>query len=185
MKRFQIIAIKTGKDNISSGNFRSSSNESVEIDYLKNLEKNKIYSFNEHYSFPNRDFSVIGYNSNNDLDLYSLNLSDGRKIPVNICAVVGENGSGKSALIELLYWVNYNIACQMNLLIDDGGKQYEPNTLDLELLYSTNDEYVLLKVSRKSSDLIKFQLEENPYSIILPNNWTTGKSKKNELTLSV
>jgi predicted ATP-binding protein involved in virulence len=131
---------------------------------LKNLEKNKIYCFNNHYLFPKDDFSEIEYDNEKDIELYSLSLSDGKtKIPVNICAIVGENGSGKSALIELLYWINYNLASQMGLLEDNDGEKYRPNSLDLELLFSTDNGYILLKTKENESKLITFSLDENPY----------------------
>jgi hypothetical protein len=167
MTKFCIIAIKIGSDGNSLRNFRKTGDEQVTVDinYLKNLkEEKKIYCFNNHYSFPQDDFSKIEYNREKDVELYSLSLSDSKtKIPVNICAIVGENGSGKSALIELLYWISYNLSCQLNLLVDDDGVEYEPNTLDLELLYSTDKEYVLLKVGEQQSELYKFSLGENPY----------------------
>jgi hypothetical protein len=131
---------------------------------LKNLEKNKIYCFNNHYLFPKDDFSEIEYDNEKDIELYSLSLSDNKtKIPVNICAIVGENGSGKSALIELLYWISYNLASQMGLLEDKDENKYKPNTLDLELLFSTDNGYILLKTEENESKLIKFSLGENPY----------------------
>ncbi|KAA6326691.1 hypothetical protein EZS27_024240 [termite gut metagenome] len=154
MTKFCIIALKTGSDGNSIRNFRRTSDEqtTVDIDYLKNL-KNKIYCFNNHYSFSGKDdFSEIKYDEK-DLELYSLTLSDGKtKILVNISAIVGGNGSGKSALIELLYWINYNLACQLELLEDDEEIKYKPNTLNLELLYSTDKGYRLLRVEEKESE---------------------------------
>ena len=58
-------------------------------------------------------------------------------IPVNISAVVGENGSGKSTISELIYWINYNLGCQFNLLEDKNGEEYKKfEQLDLQLFYS-------------------------------------------------
>ena len=155
MRKFQIIAIKTG-------NLPENGTETIRLNYLKNLEPNKIYNFNKHYSFPNGDFSNIKYDSDRDIDLYSLKLSDGREIPVNICAIVGENGSGKSALIELLYWINYNIACKLKLLEDADGEIYQPNNIYLDLLYRIDEEYVWLKMDTHDSGIVIFRLGKTP-----------------------
>lgn len=164
MKNFQIIAIKTGFNGGSVDSFLKDCKETAKINYLKNLDTDKVYSFNKCYTFLNNDFSEIKYEEENDIDLYSIKLSKKRTIPVNICAVVGGNGSGKSALLELLYWINYNIACQLELLENEQGELYQPNTLNLELLYSIESQYVCIKVGRDNSEYVKFNLNENPYN---------------------
>lgn len=164
MKNFQIIAIKTGSNGSSVDSFLKDCKETAKINYLKNLDINKVYIFNKCYKFRKGDFSEIEYEEEKDIDLYSIKLSKERTIPVNICAVVGGNGSGKSALLELLYWINYNIACQLKLLKTQEGSLYLPNTLDLELLYSIDNEYICIKIKEESSKYVKFDLSENPYN---------------------
>ena len=163
MDKFQLIAIKTGPDGKSNRIFLKTSTEGVEIDYLKNLRPNTIYQFNYNYKFQDNRLESVEYNSEKEVDLYTLKLSDGREIPVNISAIVGENGSGKSALIELLYWINYNLGCQLKMLSLDGTEPYLPNTLNLELLYTVGNDYFLLQIFEDFSQLFKFQQGQNPH----------------------
>jgi AAA15 family ATPase/GTPase len=165
----KIIAIKIGENNNCRCKFLESEKYYNEVDYLKNLKKNTVYSFNSNYCFPNNNFSKIRYNAQNDIDLYSLELSNGRKVPLNISAVVGENGCGKSTLIELLYWMNYNIGCKLNLLYDDESPYNSFIGLNLELLYQTNNDYRIIKFSesndKQTADIsvLKFNMNAGEY----------------------
>ena len=51
MSNFRIIAIKTGSNGISPRNFLKTSKHGVDIDYLKNLIPNTIYSFYNNYIY--------------------------------------------------------------------------------------------------------------------------------------
>jgi len=83
---------------------------------LKNIEKNKIYNLSNQYIFKEVNNSVeISKNINsNYVDLYSQNIEwekgEYEKLNINISAIVGKNGSGKSSLMELLYLTFYKIA---------------------------------------------------------------------------
>jgi predicted ATP-binding protein involved in virulence len=175
----KIIAIKTGENNNSYCKFLEKEQYYNNVDYLKILKPNTVYSFNSNYSFPNKDFSEINYNYQSDIDLYSLELSDKRKIPLNISAVVGENGCGKSTLIELLYWMNYNIGCKLELLHnDDEDDQYLPCIgLNLELLYKSNDDYCILKFfesqdrQQATISVLKFKLNDGKYIKLKNTKW--------------
>lgn len=109
--------------------------------FLKNLEENRIYKFYNDYIFQDAkgneitDFSRliqvsnIKYESTTPINLY------GDKI--NISAIVGKNGSGKSALVELF------IACinQMSLKL----KNEDDLTSDAELISATKDDREKIK----------------------------------------
>lgn len=163
MDRFQLIAVKTGPDGNSLRNFLRTSTKGIEINYLKNLRSNTIYQFNYNYTFHDNNLGKFDYHPDKEVDLYTLELANGRKIPMNISAIVGENGSGKSALIELLYWINYNLGCNLDLLYLDGTQPYIPNTLNIELLYAMGNDYFLLRTIEDISELFKFQQGQNPY----------------------
>jgi len=181
----KIIAIRTGKNNETSYfNFLKGKKVDVKVDYLKNLKPNNTYSFNSNYSF-NNDFTEITYEPQNDIDLYSLKL-DGRKNPldINISAIVGENGCGKSTLIELLYWMNYNIGCFLELFED---KRYQPYPyLDVQLLYCMDKEHRILRFSeskeggKASISVLKFKIENGRHKVC-EEHWEDLKEKK-ELT---
>lgn len=86
--------------------------------FLKNLEEGRIYKFYNDYKFYNGDNRIddfdyeidvedikeitkIKYESTTPENLYYQEI-EGDSLKINIAAIVGKNGSGKSALIELL-----------------------------------------------------------------------------------
>ncbi|GAA4149558.1 hypothetical protein GCM10022217_01640 [Chryseobacterium ginsenosidimutans] len=91
--------------------------------FLKSLEVGRIYKFYNDYKF-----------FNNDIELDNISLDDITKIEhkplisipksffnksnvnLNISAIVGKNGSGKSALVELLYMALYNLSVYRGIL---------------------------------------------------------------------
>jgi len=86
--------------------------------YLKNLQQNYLYCFTSDYTFTgNNDkdgtyenIKVIDNKQTYPSDLYDLRMANRRKLSVNISAVLGKNGSGKSSLLELLYLQIYCLA---------------------------------------------------------------------------
>lgn len=94
--------------------------------FLKNLEENRIYKFYNEYSFYNGDKELTG-NDNDDVNeikfeqsvpenLFYQKREDGTDLPINISAIVGKNGSGKSSLVELLYVAFYNLAVSEKII---------------------------------------------------------------------
>nr|WP_321232355.1 hypothetical protein [uncultured Psychroserpens sp.] len=138
--------------------------------FLKNLSKGTLYKFYNEYIFKDTDgnevedsldeVASIIYNSKVPTDLYQIN-SNGNRIDVNISALVGKNGSGKSSLLELLYASCYVIASRKRILKDthyysekrkkNNGKMSDEdiknineiqsvyNDLNVEFYYSIND----------------------------------------------
>lgn len=70
--------------------------------FLKNLKEGKIYQFYNEYTFKTDDggevFSIENKSSVSE-NLYDVS----PELKVNISAIVGKNGSGKSSLLELFY----------------------------------------------------------------------------------
>jgi predicted ATPase len=90
--------------------------------FRKNLNEGEVYKFYQDYKFLDASGNEIQHNTENqnnnvakveipvdELDLYSLINSD---LKINVSAVVGKNGSGKSALSELfllcLFFISNN-----------------------------------------------------------------------------
>lgn len=143
---FKIIAIKTGKKGMTPASFLKSTTSQVEICYLKNLKPNNVFPFTKGYEFPNNDFDQINLIDQEVPNIYDITLKDGTQIPINVSAVVGENGSGKSSLIELLYWMNYNIGCEVDKLKTWNGEEYEKHIdLDLQIFYKMKNVHYILK----------------------------------------
>lgn len=93
--------------------------------FLKNLEENRIYQFYNDYEFQVEKFKK---NDKFDKGNYSpiskivykastpYNFFDTNEMDINISAIVGKNGSGKSSLVELLYVAFYNLALKKELI---------------------------------------------------------------------
>jgi predicted ATPase len=95
--------------------------------FLKNLSKGTVYKFYNEYTFKDSNGNEITDSlenvisitsvSNVPKNLYQVN-NNGHTIDINISALVGKNGSGKSSLIELLYASCYVIASRKKILKD-------------------------------------------------------------------
>lgn len=107
--------------------------------FLKNLKEGKIYQFYNEYTFKqDTDGEVIDIKK--DKSSVPENLYDvSSKLKVNVSALVGKNGSGKSSLLELFYATCFVIASKE-------GDLENPETIkerlkkDISSNYLTDDE---------------------------------------------
>ncbi|MNK61170.1 hypothetical protein D3C87_803260 [compost metagenome] len=126
--------------------------------FRKNLIEGKIYKFYEDYKFYNgnteltevdfHDVTNIEYQTTNPVpeDLYGSN--------INISAIVGKNGSGKSALIELftacINQLSLNLAedNQLHTTADllSAVKDEEEKKIRCEIFYKCDNTYFQLKI---------------------------------------
>ena len=93
--------------------------------FLKNLEEDRIYKFYNDYSFfENEDKKVTKIQCE---DSVPKTLYEKSGLDIQISALVGKNGSGKSSLLELLYASCYVIASKKGILpnIDSVSKEIE------------------------------------------------------------
>ncbi len=105
--------------------------------FLKNLTGGYIYTFYPTYDFFNRDgqrINEVQYRyherdrllntevfkiknrSENEPRLFDIRTDGGQVISMEVAAVVGKNGSGKSALLEILYAMSYVIALRKEII---------------------------------------------------------------------
>jgi predicted ATPase len=121
--------------------------------YLKVLQEDKSYVF-----FNRFDFSaytdihpIIQIKNGEDVDLYSVKRDDGRSLSIQVSAIVGKNGSGKSTIVELFYAAIYNIAVIEEILFDEERKVYLDESdriegLKVEIFFESNNELYALRL---------------------------------------
>lgn len=137
--------------------------------FLKNLKPNCIYRLYNEYDYKyqinseSNSESFIEYQSKIDSEIEYRdidNVTKNKQIPdnfysnnINISAIVGKNGSGKSGLLELIYAFNYNLSKHFN--IEDFDESSIPFCkINLELFFEVivNKKSVFYKISHKSID---------------------------------
>ena len=94
--------------------------------FLKNLEENRIYQFYNDYEFildekQEKVIEIIHTQTVSE-NLFGNN--------INISAIVGKNGSGKSSLVELLYAFIYYLSISNMVIWQKSNKLY-PITLGI------------------------------------------------------
>ena len=107
---FEIIAIKVLKNSDEK--------------YTKNLVENYYYQLNNMYEI-NNDKIVKKESLQN---IYSTNNNN-----INICAIVGKNGTGKSTLAEVLFGFIYNLSIKKNATKE--MSEFEYINLNLEVIF--------------------------------------------------
>lgn len=101
--------------------------EGTDPKFLKNLRPNYIYKFYNDYHFLDKDGNKLDeYKDDQEFIDYSevVNITKNETVPqnlygdnINISALVGKNGSGKSSLLEMLY---HHISCfEVNTTFDN------------------------------------------------------------------
>lgn len=120
------------------------------IKVVKNLEQGIIYPFFSNYKFifkGKEPFSEVTKieKTKSSFDLYSE-----KGLNVNVSAVVGKNGSGKSSLLEAFYYICYVIAVKEGHLEELKGNSFddllEYQQLNCEVYYECNDCFYKLKL---------------------------------------
>lgn len=155
MSEFKLIAIKTG-DSLSEEEARIVDTKKwvakENYNYLRNLDSNKAFLFFNDYSI-NSDSSILKHHIDKQIpNLYSL--VKNKETNIEVSAIVGRNGSGKSSLIDILYLAVHNLSVQFGILYDsDKNKVVLPqNYLRCELFFLINEE---------KSYKIKFQFDDD------------------------
>lgn len=127
--------------------------------FAKNLTHGLIYPFYKNYQFLNADNNSI----NADDEVISIktkpsspqNLFDVKNLRVNVSAIAGKNGSGKSSLVELIYAIIYTFSVEQQLLETDLANDHTVNIIEdnirdvkielIELWDKKNEVYKSLK----------------------------------------
>lgn len=156
--------------------------------FLKNLVEGETYNLCNDYSLLNsqakpvsfkENVATIKYKQTVPENLYSIPKKDGEIIHVNISAVVGKNGAGKSSLMDLLlhslFVVSYNLELvdTDNFIDPDSSntvrselERYKQDLdeiekgLKVEIYYLLNERYYRLTIQNGRSDLESVQCSE-------------------------
>ena len=125
--------------------------------FLKNLTPGVEYEFYQDYSYtPGHQESEMQLELASQRvpeNLYNITTLDGRELKVNISAIVGKNGTGKSSLIELLFAALYVFAVQTRT------HKINKHSLENKLrrLQEKADQQLDDKIRETESELLKMQ----------------------------
>lgn len=128
--------------------------EGCSKDYLKTLKENENYVFDKAYSFESDEKIVVN-------KAIALSLYDIHNLKININAIVGKNGTGKSTLVELLFAIINNLACKKNI---NNNLELVPS-LKAELLF---EHIALYKITVDNDNVNIYQYEKKEDSYINP-----------------
>lgn len=131
MANFRIIGIKTGKKLTDSENLPITKDFEYKYsyyNYLKNLNENTEFLFFNDFEISENSKVLSYYPEKRISNLFSL--SENQNTTLNISSIVGQNGSGKSSLMEIIYLAIFNISVELGLLEDANG-----NTLKIPTIY--------------------------------------------------
>lgn len=120
--------------------------------YCNNLQHDTLYKFYQYYEFkPENGIITEIEKSGSDFDIYDDYIPEDRDLKINVSAIVGKNGSGKSSLVELLYLCAYLVASANGLLAVEKDSHMEQRHakeleeikagLKLEVYYKFDDKY--------------------------------------------
>ncbi|MBT8184462.1 MAG: ATP-binding protein, partial [Eudoraea sp.] len=139
-RKFKIIAIKPL--------------ENCPQEYLKILKKNQIYYFENAFDITDQG---IYYDREKNIALFN-----SEQIKINVTAIVGKNGSGKSSLIELFFRTINNIAFLSNDKSLTPNLEFE-NDLAVELFYIIGGHLISLKLNNRSLQIQEYELQDSIY----------------------
>lgn len=175
--------------------------------FLKNLKFNQIYEFYNDYKFTlDKDFiniDKIKHESTYPKDFFYVdryvdntvgNLAY-KPIKVNISAIVGKNGSGKSALSELLLYCFFVLSSNLKFIEKEKfldlksikredvfeNERYEQDIVEItkglkaEIIYSISDVIYILKISDGLIGVKKANQESNIFDFSNQNNQSLSK----------
>lgn len=160
--------------------------------FLKNLTEGEVYQFYNDYKFLNQqgknidllnDVSSVEYKSTIPENLYNIKTTGGREIQINISAIVGKNGSGKSAISELFLYCLFLISDNLGFVkkenfIDLNSQKKEDileseyydidvneiqNKLICEFYYENNNKLYKLKVNKGKLNIEVSENEKNKF----------------------
>ena len=148
--------------------------------FLKNLEAGEIYNLCNDYTLLNSQHKTvtsqdvvysIRYKQTVPANLYSIPQNNGHITNVNISAVVGKNGAGKSSLMDLLLHSIFVVSNNLELVDSDNFIEPESNNTNRNELSRYKQDLREIEIGLKVE--IYYLLNEHYYKLIINN----GKSQ--------
>jgi len=137
--------------------------------YLKTLKEEIPYVFYNKYDFSKYNESKkISLIKEYDMDLYSVT---NKNIKINISAVVGKNGSGKSSILELIYVAIYNLSAIKGILFNEMSNKYLTQKdiisgINVEIFYELNEHIYKLMLEEEKVSLYEIFVDDDNISLI-------------------
>lgn len=156
---------------------------------IKSLEPGQVYQFYKNYkiSISSDETKILSAKKISGIvpeDLYDLE----NGIKLNISAVVGENGSGKSSLFEVMYYLIYQIFISLKVndeyILEPKSKELEQRISNIETDIRIQKIDELLNKGKHYDDSIELRVAEliNEYSLYsLRSSNRTGPDLQREL----
>jgi energy-coupling factor transporter ATP-binding protein EcfA2 len=121
-------------------------------DYVKILKEGVPYIFYNQFDFSKYtdDNKVFNLRDVEEIDLYSIPKGAGQKaVNINLSAIVGKNGSGKSSIVELMYVTLFNLSVINEVLYNEETRRFltvvdRVEDIRVELFYQLNGEFHLI-----------------------------------------
>ncbi|WP_394666410.1 hypothetical protein [uncultured Chryseobacterium sp.] len=150
--------------------------EGCNTNFLKNLIPNQTYQFYNDYIFhyEDNDKTKDVINIEKLEQIVPENLYNQGKIEINISAIVGKNGSGKSSIVDLLYASFYNLAISEGIIkvidFSDAAKDLDQNfnLKDYKSPFKNESDYDFYKKEKINyfDEIYNKAVEENDQELI-------------------
>lgn len=144
--------------------------------FLKNLVAGEVYNLCNDYTLVNGQFKpvlydeavfTIKYKQTVPENLYSIRKINGDVTNVNISAVVGKNGAGKSSLMDLVLHSLFVVSNNLELVVTDNFIEPESNNADRNELSRYNQD--LKEIEKGLKVEIYYLLNERYYRLTIKN----------------
>ncbi|MET3537657.1 ATP-binding protein [Chryseobacterium limigenitum] len=129
--------------------------------FLKNLSTDCFYKFNNNYDFKieNTDNVIINKNNDDIQNLYDQSIKhkngETKELSINISAIVGKNGSGKSSLMELLYVTFYKISRETKIIDFEKEEQEKSDRAELQDVKLSQKLELVAQIIRNEKNVIQ------------------------------
>jgi energy-coupling factor transporter ATP-binding protein EcfA2 len=160
--------------------------------FLKNLDINRFYKFYNDYEFFSNDIKIDDFEKDySGFKNEVTNIKFTQTIPnnffgpkINISAIVGKNGSGKSSLVELLYIAFYNLSIEKGFIKKD-KKFFKIQNINLEVYFLLDDNIYKILFSSNATIINKFEKKNNLFSISNKENYFNELFNKNSFLYNI